>query len=365
MNIFNLDINSVAILLGDNCNFNCKYCLQKKQYKMPTEINPEIYNFIKKVSLNQKNPIRISFYGGEPFLYFDKIKEIVNKTKYINAYYSITTNGSLFDKEKINFLNQYNFTVYISWDGKNTDKFRDFDIFKNQNIKNLIFRLKKIDISAVISAKCYPLELCQDIEELKKEYTNNNKNHKTLKVYFNEITDNGISEDFLNFNYTRLTNEVQTIINRNPNILQNIKDPNYKCSVEELFLLQYINIIESYNDCNKSSRIFAPCGDGIKMMEIDLDGNMYSCQNTRDIIGNIKNLDMIQYLVNYFKFDNTKDLYNNLCKTCDVRKICYSRCKLVSLESRVKYLCKYKKAIGKPILDFYLINNNDKKTYSM
>lgn len=355
MNIFELEIDTIRILLGDNCNFNCKYCIENKKTNLPTKINPDIYNFIKKACLGQNKKIQLSFYGGEPLLYFNNIKEIVKKTKNLNLYYSITTNGSLLNQEMIDFFNKYNFVVWISWDGNNTKDNRNIDIFNDITLKNKIFNLNILGISAVMSSHNYPLQLCNDIQEIMNEYNTFNPNSKEFAVYFNEITDNNlVSKEYLYFDYEKLENEVQEIINDVKNNLNlPFNDFQKKSGVKLFFLKQYISFIEEYKFYDKFSQLFAPCRDGIKMFEIDLDGNLYSCQNTRDKIGHINNLDLITYLINYFKYDNTKDLYEKLCKNCSVRKICYTRCKLVSLESRINNMCKLKHAIGKPILDFY------------
>jgi len=66
----------------------------------------------------------LNFYGGEPLLSFDLIKEIISFLKTKNkeikkkANYSITTNGILLTKEIIKFLNEHHFSVVLSFDGK-------------------------------------------------------------------------------------------------------------------------------------------------------------------------------------------------------------------------------------------------------
>lgn len=355
MNIFNLEIDTIRIILGDDCNFHCKYCIENKINKLPTEINPEIYNFIKKSCIGQNKKIQLSFYGGEPLLYFDKIKEIVEKTKSFNLYYSITTNGALLNQEIVDFLNKHHFVTWISWDGKNTENNRDIDIFSNYTIKSNIFQLKLLGISCVMSSYNYPLQLCKDIQEIMNEYKTSINSNKEFAAYFNEITDCNLKEQkYLHFDYDKLQKEVQQIMNDLIDGFNLSKEEFYrKNGVKLLFFEEYLPFIEDYKFYDKFSQLFAPCRDGIKMFEIDLDGNLYSCQNTRDKIGNINNLDLITYLVNYFKYDNTKYLYENLCKNCTVRKICYGRCKLVDLKSRINNMCKLKHAIGEPILDFY------------
>ena len=65
----------------------------------------------------------LNFYGGEPLLCIDLIKQTVsflnkeNKKLNKKASYSITTNGSLLSGESIQFLNEHRFSVVLSFDG--------------------------------------------------------------------------------------------------------------------------------------------------------------------------------------------------------------------------------------------------------
>jgi uncharacterized protein len=82
------------------------------------------------------NPIRksaIGFYGGEPLLNFKLIKECVeyikNSNSDINIMYGMTTNGSLLDEEKANWLMEHDFVISISLDGpeEEHDRLRVYD----------------------------------------------------------------------------------------------------------------------------------------------------------------------------------------------------------------------------------------------
>jgi sulfatase maturation enzyme AslB (radical SAM superfamily) len=80
----------------------------------------------------------IGFYGGEPLLEFDLLKQIVLFAEEqagqfaTSVGFSITTNGTLLTDEKIHFLAQHEFSVLVSLDGdkKSHDRYR---IFRNQN----------------------------------------------------------------------------------------------------------------------------------------------------------------------------------------------------------------------------------------
>lgn len=106
-----------------DCNCCCSYCFEKnktKAYLNNSDIDA-IYDFINKY--HNIYGIHICWFGGEPLLAFDKIREFLNG--YANNVsekpllsQSIITNGLLFDKEKIDFFSKYSLTsIQITLDG--------------------------------------------------------------------------------------------------------------------------------------------------------------------------------------------------------------------------------------------------------
>jgi len=88
----------------------------------------------------------LNFYGGEPLLCFPLIKKtlpfISDKNKELNkkVRYSITTNGNLLTGEIIQFLNEYKFSVELSFDGLAQNYQRKRGTFKKivSNINKLL-----------------------------------------------------------------------------------------------------------------------------------------------------------------------------------------------------------------------------------
>ncbi|WP_336247428.1 radical SAM protein [Methanothrix soehngenii] len=81
--------------------------------------------FISLLNEGKKyNPIRkpaLGFYGGEPLLNFGLIKKCIEYIESIyNDYeiiYTITTNGSMLDKKRANWLMEHDFIIFVSLDG--------------------------------------------------------------------------------------------------------------------------------------------------------------------------------------------------------------------------------------------------------
>lgn len=129
-----------VIYLGSYCNQLCNYCDReyiKNQIGMQVLSDDDI-DHLTSIILNtetiQKNVI--CFHGGEPFLYVDKIKKILDKMPSdINI--SILTNGTLIEKNR-DFLDKYKerLSISISYDflQQSINRKYNIDIFKILNI---------------------------------------------------------------------------------------------------------------------------------------------------------------------------------------------------------------------------------------
>lgn len=104
LNRSDTSIDIIAALNLD-CNFACKYCYEgamKGRKYMSEGTAAALIDFIRKIFDQDKKALHIDFYGGEPLLSLDLIKDISNKliqfTKERTASFTsgLVTNGSLF-----------------------------------------------------------------------------------------------------------------------------------------------------------------------------------------------------------------------------------------------------------------------------
>lgn len=122
-------IKALCLHVSHDCNLSCEYCFASKgDYKsgrrlMTKDIALKAVDYLVSNSSYRHN-IEIDFFGGEPLMNFGTVKEVVayareleNKTGK-KFYFTITTNGTLLDEEKINFINEYMDNVVISIDGR-------------------------------------------------------------------------------------------------------------------------------------------------------------------------------------------------------------------------------------------------------
>ena len=124
-------VKSVALHLTQNCNLRCNYCYSgdKKNQSMSLETARKSMDFIGK---NSRGRCIINFFGGEPLLKFDLIKKIVSDNlDNGDLEFRLSTNGTLLDKVKLEFIKNHNITFALSIDGN--EKQHNFNRRYNDN----------------------------------------------------------------------------------------------------------------------------------------------------------------------------------------------------------------------------------------
>lgn len=132
-----------------DCNLKCWYCYETRVHH--SNLRSEVIEAIKNniVVHFQKQPYRtlkLSFFGGEPFLNFNAIKEILifAKTfcegKDINLIADFTTNSTVIRPTQIDFLKNFNCYFQITLDGDrekhNLIKSKSGEDYYNSSLKN-------------------------------------------------------------------------------------------------------------------------------------------------------------------------------------------------------------------------------------
>ena len=136
-------LQQVTLSITEDCNLRCRYCVYSDVYTLSRKRSDKMMDFkTAKKALDwyvalylegrEYNPVRspaICFYGGEPLLNFDLIKKCVQYVKTtwpdMDFTFSMTTNGTLLNKEKEDFLKEHRFNISISIDGPKEDHDRN------------------------------------------------------------------------------------------------------------------------------------------------------------------------------------------------------------------------------------------------
>lgn len=87
------------ISTNSTCNLECVYCFENAKKPFAFDVEGAVEVILKQLQTTTEHGTQISLRGGEPFLLFDKIKELCERvwSENISEYYHfhITTNGTL------------------------------------------------------------------------------------------------------------------------------------------------------------------------------------------------------------------------------------------------------------------------------
>jgi len=130
---------ALCLNIAHDCNIRCGYCFASTgdyhggRKLMPIEVAKGAIDFLLSTSGNRKR-LEVDFFGGEPLMNFDVVKETVRygreKQKEYNKRigFTVTTNGTLLNEEIETFINENMDNVVVSIDGRKSvnDKMRRY-----------------------------------------------------------------------------------------------------------------------------------------------------------------------------------------------------------------------------------------------
>jgi uncharacterized protein len=122
-------VKALCLHIAHDCNLACRYCFAEEgEYKgdrslMSAEVGKKSLDFLVANSGNRIN-LEVDFFGGEPLMNFDVVKEIVSYGRELEKQhnkkfrFTMTTNGVLLNDEIMEYLNKEMSNVVLSIDGR-------------------------------------------------------------------------------------------------------------------------------------------------------------------------------------------------------------------------------------------------------
>lgn len=122
-------IKAMCLHIAHDCNIRCKYCFASQgdfegdRSLMSLEVGKKALKFLVENSGNRRN-LEVDFFGGEPLMNFDVVKELVTYGRSLEAdnkklfRFTMTTNGVLLTDEVIDYCNEHMDNVVLSIDGR-------------------------------------------------------------------------------------------------------------------------------------------------------------------------------------------------------------------------------------------------------
>ena len=350
-----------AISLTHNCNLNCRYCYAGSKFKenMTFETATKVIHFIDNITknVNTNQIITIGFFGGEPLLCYDLIKRIIdysNKNIKNNGSikFSITTNGLLLNKDRLEYLKSQNVDLCISIDG-NEEIHNLNRIYLNgrgsfnQVLKNVLLTKKIygiLQVNAVYGPKTLkylPLTV-SFFRTIGASIIHLNPN---IRAEWNKE-----SESELFFSYLEIAREFINSYENNEEIAINIIDSKI------ILLLKGGYTMEDRCGMAKTEWAFAP------------SGNIYPCER---LIGDDNNKSLcLGNVITGLNYTSQNSIIKNCgnkevkCLTCNIRSFCMNWCGCTNyfstglLDSTGDFQCKSEQSLVK-IAKFVLVKLKD------
>lgn len=339
-------LTSACLNLTDACNLACRYCfVEQHPHFMTIDIAKDAVDFLvnnlrikKEKNYQAQDQVHITFFGGEPMLLWDEIivplVEYAYKTYPNEINFSMTTNGTLLNKERIDFLADNKIPILLSIDG--AKKTQDYNR-PCQNSKLSSFDMVYQSIPYILE-KFPNTTFRATIDQHSVENTFENylfAHYMGFKNIF--IMPNG-REVWSEEAKAILKDEFEKIYWFMANSFCNNIQPINCGPINDSFTRVLTHDIEILKPQNKKtklniSRSPSRCGMGTSFGSIGYDGRIYGCQeqNSKDLkniffIGDIYNGISEErhsaLLEKYTAQYEATCINKELCKTCKLKNIC-------------------------------------------
>lgn len=326
-NAENLPIATLVLHLINSCNLGCAYCYAgdgeygAPQKAMSEETAKAAIDFLIKES-RDLNEISVILFGGEPFLNWKQLKNVVEygekeaekAGKSIN--FSLTTNGTLLNDERIQFIVDHNIGVSVSMDGdeETHDTWRPFKngagSYKqiSNNVKKLLAKKSGKPVAARVTlTKDFP-NIRQTLEHL-------------LELGFHEVGFAPVTEtdEILMLSRPELMRLLDQFEQLAHDFVQHVKENKY---------LGFSNLCNLLGELHEGQSKPYGCGAGLGFMAVSPSGDLYLCHRFNEDaevqLGNIYDgIDRVrqQQLLEDLHVDQ-----KTTCSRCPLKHSCAGGC---------------------------------------
>ncbi len=315
--------STLKIQLGLGCNYSCSYCNQSSEATLGSVTKTaDAESFLQNLDdWLVDSPERIEFWGGEPLLYFAKLKKLLPelRLRFPNASFTMVTNGSLLSEEIIAVVEQFDIFVAISHDGpgqhlRGPDP---FDMPESAKWLRIFWQLRGGRIGrASINVVLTPAnaDIAKTRQWLANQFGDPNLSldvEGIVSVY-DDRTLNGAGY-WTSDQYERLSQSIfQAFANNEISKFQSITR-------------KAIDFIESVRTRRPASALGQKCGmDDPSQLAVDLKGNVMTCQNT-GAKGKHK-IGELSAIANVRLDTATHWSHRESCNYCPVLQLCKGSC---------------------------------------
>jgi len=319
------------VILTSDCNLQCKYCFGESLDDFDEEFGDDIevdYDLPRNLNYDvallddfcrQDPDCVLTFYGGEPLMQMDKLRQIMDKVS--PKHYMVQTNGLLLDKLESKYVNRFH-TILVSIDGQEalTDAYRGAGTYRKV-IDNLKL-IRKNGFAGELIARMTIMEQT-DIEKQVK-YLLDNSDFSFTSIHW-QLNAGFWGNDYQRRNFEEWTKTsyipgVERLVHFWVDQIQN------KGKVLKLYPILGIanSLLHQEKDC------LMRCGGGWINYAIQTDGYIIPCPTMWG---------MKKYYLGHIKDSNPLEL-NKLyvsekpCSQCSILGVCGGRCLYTNITKR-------------------------------
>lgn len=325
-------IKQLTLQVTQQCNLRCEYCAYSGIYdgnrthsnqRMSIETAKKAIDFFLERN-SELADVVIGFYGGEPLLEFDLIKQCVeyakNQTEGKKIMFNMTTNGTLLSDSVVDYLVENDFRLSISLDGAKDEhdinrKFVNgqgsFDTII-ENIKRIQKRYPEFNKHILILTTINPhMDLGCVLEFFSTEEVLGDKN-----ILFNSMTEQDLKQET---NYDKKYYRVRNYeyIKMLFSIIGKL-DVKY---VSPLVINSRNTLKRKHKDIHGRAEMMpimhhgGPCLPGVRRLFVRVDGTLFPCER-------------INEMLNYYKIGTLEEGFdvNQIRKILNVGKLTENDC---------------------------------------
>lgn len=320
-------LKRIKIQMGLRCNYACSYCSQAShrviEKDRPLGDVDRLVHSLKAVLSDHQGDgdgLLIEFWGGEPFVYWRVLKPLAETLRQVfpRAEFGLTTNGSLLDDDKVDWLDAMGFGVAISHDGPGYHVRGDDpldDPAKLSVIRRMYHRLRpqnRLSFNCVLNVQNPSLLAVLDFLRLKMDDPSVVVSTEGIALALEPSAAMLMPRSDADHRCLRRT------------LLADCKtdDVIYQISTVHMMLTDFFEAVER----GRQARVLGQkCGmDREDAIAVDLDGNVVTCQNTSASgghrIGHIDDLSGVRLST------ATHWSHRDACVHCPVVQLCKGGC---------------------------------------
>ena len=323
-----IPMQTLVLHLTDSCNLDCVYCYHgaKEDFSGKCAVMDH-KTAVRGVDLlmeksGDQDAVTLVLFGGEPLLCFREIKKIAAYARKKASEYhkklrlALTTNGVLLTEEIVQFIRDEEISVTVSIDGPADiqDRYRPFPGGKpsftavSGGVERLIRNRGQQPIAARVTVARSPAHVTSTLDYL-------------LEMGFSEVGFSPVTT--LEAGYQLDEEAMNGLLGQ----FQQLSE-RFLTAAQYGDLLGFTNLIDLLVNLHEGQVKTHPCGAGLGMFSVGVDGRLYLCQRLtgsgRFAMGNVYDgIDNNRVI----PFREKSSLENRTgCHPCPARSICAGGC---------------------------------------